>query len=274
MDGGYILDFSNRTFEEFVAESVGLEIYAEQYQHGSGSKANRLRGFWKVETNANVAKLIRDLVEYAQFINKDSDPKLVSACIAIADRLAASSHSMAATLPRSDSSSVSGQSSEQRTRVFISYSWDSDAHKDWVREFADALATNGIDIILDQYDLRPGEDRFQFMEASVRDADAVLCVCTPKYVSKANSRDSGVGVETSLITPQYYQRMSSAKQFIPIIRNSDELGTTTPDYLAALIFVDFRDDSAFNTQMEHLLRHLHKQPKFRKPSVGPKPKFE
>jgi hypothetical protein len=161
----------------------------------------------------------------------------------------------------------------QPLRVFISYSWDSEQHKDWVRDFADALAANGIDIILDQYDLRPGEDRFQFMGTSVREADAVLCVCTPQYVAKANSRASGVGVETSLITPQFYQRMSSAKQFIPIIRYSAAGSSTTPDYLSALLFIDFREDAQFPAQLESLLRHLHQQPKFRKPPVGPKPKF-
>ena len=111
------------------------------------------------------------------------------------------------------------------------------------------------------------------METSVREADAVLCVCTPQYVSKANSRASGVGVETSLITPQFYERVSSAKQFIPIIRQSAVGSPTTPDYLSALFFVDFRDNAQFPGQLESLVRHLHQQPKFRKPPVGPKPKF-
>ncbi|MFW6114417.1 MAG: toll/interleukin-1 receptor domain-containing protein, partial [bacterium] len=156
----------------------------------------------------------------------------------------------------------------------ISYSWDNESHKDWVREFAEALASNGIDIILDQYDLRIGEDRFQFMEASVRDADTVLCICTPSYVTKANGRASGVGVETSLITPQFYERMSSSKKFIPVVRSSEESIPPTPDYLAALIFLDFRDDSQFDSQLEELLRHLYNQPKYRKPTVGVRPTFQ
>jgi hypothetical protein len=51
MGGGYVLDFSNRTFAEFVTDSVGRDIYDARYAHGSGSKANLLRGFWKQETN-------------------------------------------------------------------------------------------------------------------------------------------------------------------------------------------------------------------------------
>jgi hypothetical protein len=65
MGGGYVLDFSNRTFAEFVADSVGRDIYQARYCYGSGSKANMLRGFWKEETNRTVGKLLSDLVDYA-----------------------------------------------------------------------------------------------------------------------------------------------------------------------------------------------------------------
>lgn len=276
MGGGYVLDFSNRTLEEFVADSVGAEIYDDRYHHGSGSKANRVRGFWKIEADALVGKLIRDLVEYAVFVNKNVDPDLVRACRAVAERLLAASARRTPVRPAQTVAQPPTEIAEttQPIRVFISYSWDSQDHKDWVREFAEELATNGIDIILDQYDLRIGEDRFQFMETSVREADAVLCVCTPAYVSKANGRAAGVGVETSLITPQFFERMKSAKQFIPVVRQSDGTTPPTPDYLSALIFVDFRDDEGFRSQMEELLRHLHNRPKHRKPEIGGPPVFD
>jgi hypothetical protein len=43
MGGGYVLDFSNRTLSEFVAESTGRDIYDAKYEYASGSKANRVR---------------------------------------------------------------------------------------------------------------------------------------------------------------------------------------------------------------------------------------
>lgn len=58
MGGGYVLDFSNRTFEEFVTDTIGRNIYDSRYNHGSGSKANRLRGFWQAEPNYVVGKLL------------------------------------------------------------------------------------------------------------------------------------------------------------------------------------------------------------------------
>lgn len=49
MGSGYVLDFSNRTFEEFVFDSSGKGIYDTKYDSGSGSKANRL-GDWSRTT--------------------------------------------------------------------------------------------------------------------------------------------------------------------------------------------------------------------------------
>lgn len=64
MGGGYVLDFSNRTFAEFVLDSTGLDIYETPYDYASGSKANRLRAFWNVEDDQTVGKLLAELLEY------------------------------------------------------------------------------------------------------------------------------------------------------------------------------------------------------------------
>jgi hypothetical protein len=63
MGSGYVLDFSNRTFEEFVIDSTGLSIFEEKYNAASGSKANRLRAFWSIEPNDIVVKLLSDLLQ-------------------------------------------------------------------------------------------------------------------------------------------------------------------------------------------------------------------
>lgn len=64
MGSGYVLDFSNRTFSEFVLDSTGRDIFDSKYNYASGSKANRLRAFWNEESNALVAKLVRDILDY------------------------------------------------------------------------------------------------------------------------------------------------------------------------------------------------------------------
>lgn len=88
MDSGYVLDFSNRTFAEFVAESTYRKIYDKNYNYSSGSKANRLRAFWKIEPNHLVGKLIHDLLEYCRPAAGDaSSNRLFAECEGIALRL-------------------------------------------------------------------------------------------------------------------------------------------------------------------------------------------
>jgi len=94
MGGGYVLDFSNRTFQESVIDSVGIDIYDEKYAHSSGSKANRLRAFWDQEPGHIVGKLILDLLEHwkTQKLLKNleisqTEQILYSDCSKISERL-------------------------------------------------------------------------------------------------------------------------------------------------------------------------------------------
>lgn len=88
MGSGYVLDFSNRTFSEFVEESVHRDIYDARYDHGSGSKANRLRGFWTVEGNHLTGTLIEALIAYGKDYDAfKNDGALPEECLRIAARL-------------------------------------------------------------------------------------------------------------------------------------------------------------------------------------------
>src|SRR6266481_840468 len=64
MSSGYVLDFTNRTFAEFVMDSTGRDIFDSRYKYASGSKANRLRAFWQKESNSLVGKLMTDMLDY------------------------------------------------------------------------------------------------------------------------------------------------------------------------------------------------------------------
>lgn len=94
MDGGYVLDFSNASFREFISESVTIDIYDEKYDYRSGSKANRLRAFWKKEANSVVGNLLTDLLEYwrtkkliAHQNIKYEEQQLFDECSRISERL-------------------------------------------------------------------------------------------------------------------------------------------------------------------------------------------
>jgi hypothetical protein len=105
--------------------------------------------------------------------------------------------------------------------VFVSYSHDSADHKHWVLDFAGELRKKGVDVLIDAWDLRPGDDVMKFMERGVRDSDRVLMICTEKYVAKANDGIGGVGYEAMIVTGELVRDLGSAK-FIPIIRQNTE----------------------------------------------------
>jgi hypothetical protein len=82
MASGYVLDFTNRTFAEFILGSTGRDIYDSRYDNASGSKAHRLRMFWKKEDNRLVGKLMGDMLDYLD----ESGPR-VEICRLIVARL-------------------------------------------------------------------------------------------------------------------------------------------------------------------------------------------
>ena len=64
MESGYVLDFSDRTFGEFVMESVDVDPFQEKYEENGTSKANRLRSLWEHESDHTIAKLMTEMLEY------------------------------------------------------------------------------------------------------------------------------------------------------------------------------------------------------------------
>ena len=84
------------------------------------------------------------------------------------------------------------ESSREHPKVFISYSW---AVKDKVLDLADQLIKDGIQAIIDEYDLKPGNDKYAFMEQQVSDKSIknVLIICDKTYTEKADHREGGVG---------------------------------------------------------------------------------
>lgn len=63
MSSGYVLSFSNRTFDDFFREIVGVSIYDSYYDQASGSKAHRTRSFWRLATDKQVLLFLNGLLE-------------------------------------------------------------------------------------------------------------------------------------------------------------------------------------------------------------------
>lgn len=61
----YVLNFGDRTFAEFFADAVGIDIDLAKYHEGGSSKAKRLRTFWQAESNHAVGRLVAALTDLA-----------------------------------------------------------------------------------------------------------------------------------------------------------------------------------------------------------------
>jgi hypothetical protein len=153
-------------------------------------------------------------------------------------------------------------------RVFVSYSHDDEAHKGWVLKLSHRLVVNGVDVILDQWNLRLGSDLALFMEDGLTKADRVLAVCTDNYVAKANAPVGGVGYERKILTASLMEDLRS-EQVIPIVRHN--AAAKIPTFLGSAVYVDFRDDAEFESKYSHLLSEIHGRPMMSRPALGPNP---
>lgn len=153
-------------------------------------------------------------------------------------------------------------------KVFISYSHDSQDHKKWVLELAIRFRNNGIDAIIDQFELKAGDDVPHFMETNLALADKIVMVCTERYVEKANNGEGGVGYEKMIITSNLLKRIDENK-VIPIIRQKGEINL--PTFLKSKLYINFSKNDDFEYNYDDIVRNIHNTPLFEKPPVGNNP---
>ncbi len=160
-------------------------------------------------------------------------------------------------------------------KVFISYSWTTPSHEDWVINLAERLMSDGVEVIIDKWNLKEGHDKHTFMESMVtsNDVDKVLIILDKKYSEKANVRSGGVGTETQIISPQIYSNVSQEK-FIPIVTERDENGKEyVPAYLESRMYIDLSSSEHFESNYEKLLRNIFQRPAYSKPKIGKAPSY-
>ena len=157
-------------------------------------------------------------------------------------------------------------------KVFISYAWSND---DMVLPLAERLVSQGVDVVLDKWELKEGQDKYEFMERCVNDDEItkVLIVCDKNYTEKANSRTGGAGDETVIISSEIYGNARQEK-FIPIVTEYDTDGNPyVPRYIKSRIYIDLGDEERYEEEYEKLLRNIYEKPLYKKPKIGKKPEW-
>lgn len=162
----------------------------------------------------------------------------------------------------------------QQPKVFISYSWSSLDHENWVLTLAKKLRHDGVDVILDKWDLGVGHDKYVFMERMVTDKDVskVIIISDKLYKEKSDKRKGGVGTESQIISQEIYESVNQDK-FIPVVTEYDDrFEPCLPLFLRNRMFIDLSPSANFNENYSRLLRCLFDLPLHFKPALGTPPK--
>lgn len=250
----YLLAHNTRKYMRFTAEEKEkqfLEIHIEEEKQ-SWSRSVELKAY------PLLYKYSEEFVEtYLEYLKKQKQ-RLEGTTTAVGDF--ANIPSMFDGIP------------ENVPVVFISYSWDNEEHKKWVKKLADDLRSrHRVFTLLDQYN-RGGYDLLSFMKKGLNIAHRVLIIGTPDYKNKADKDEGGVRFEDQLISIDLYNEIGSSK-FIPILRR----GSFTASFSKLLGIrsgYDFRDDSVYDDLLKKLAADIHGNPLNIPPALSDSPNID
>jgi hypothetical protein len=124
--------------------------------------------------------------------------------------------------------------------VFLSYS---SVDQTWVSRLKDALQARGLKVWLDRDEIRPGDLFVGALETGLDESKAVALIVSPE------SMVSGWVREEYSRALSLSQEKNPPLQLIPVILREAKL----PGFLANRNWVDFRDESAFDENLEKLI---------------------
>ena len=163
----------------------------------------------------------------------------------------------------------------EHPKVFISYAWGSQEYQNIVLSLASDLQSDGVEVLLDKWNLKEGHDTYAYMEQSVNDPTVtnVLILLDPVYAEKADGRSGGVGTETQIISPEIYNNVTQEK-FLPVVMERTKNGDIPkPQYLKGILHFDLSVDDKYNDEYQRLVKRLFGVEIYTKPELGNIPKW-
>jgi TIR domain len=112
--------------------------------------------------------------------------------------------------------------SNRPPRVFISYSHDSEEHRNNIVDLAQSLRQQGIDAQIDQFYESPPQLSWPMWMMDQIESDFVLLVFTETYERRFRGRETpgrGLGVrwEGAIITSELYHAVDDRVKYIPVV---------------------------------------------------------
>jgi vacuolar-type H+-ATPase subunit F/Vma7 len=161
---------------------------------------------------------------------------------------------------------------EKDPTAFVSYSWDSKEHKNWVLSLVSKLFENGVETSIDVFETQTGTVNLNnMMIKNIKDKDYTIIVLTEEYSKKADNLQGGVGFETNMLIPFI---MDNLQKIIPIIRTKGDKSKAIPFYLKGIHYIDFSDDGQYEDAFNELLHKIYKVDLIEKPKLGTRPNLK
>lgn len=134
-------------------------------------------------------------------------------------------------------------------KVFISYTWESESHNEWVTRFAADLIELGIEVQFDQFDVGYGDSFLRFMVTEIHRSNFFLFVSTnesKKVADVEEERDArrGLWFELEQARTRASEDGLDFKE-ICVLREGDH----PPRYFAQRKYLDLRDDKKYRLRL-------------------------
>jgi hypothetical protein len=150
-------------------------------------------------------------------------------------------------------------------RAFISYKHESPEHQQWVRRLGGDLRSNGIDALLDEWELLAGDSISNYMTQGVSEAQFFLLVVTTGVLDDLTGRrENSLRLELQMAAARRYG--GEQLKIIALLRSAH----SPPGLLRDNLWVDFRSDAAYHQSLETLVRAILNRSD--RPPLKPRPR--
>ncbi len=142
---------------------------------------------------------------------------------------------------------------QKATEVFVSYRHESERHREWSKRLAGDLRVNGINALLDEWEIGLGDSISDYAAAGISKADAMLFVVTESALAAVE------GDATTRSVLKFEFQIANARRYrdgnfkiIGILRS----GNRPPNHISDTLYLDFRQDEQYETQLARLVNGL------------------
>ena len=220
MSGGYVLKFSDSTFSDFFSSVAKINIDDEKYHEYGGSKAKRMRSFFKQESNRTVALVLSELVKLIPLQNPEYSKELLDQLKETVKKLIPNG-----TSKTRDHDIVVNESiwSRNKVRIFISHR---DSYKKEAHALGERLNNFGFSCFVAHDTIEPMLHWKSVIEDALNTMDGMICFLTKDYYESTwTNQEIGFALARNVPIFQYCHEKVDPQGFrmdIQAIRQGEE----------------------------------------------------